>query len=408
MKISVINYGCKVNQYEGQSLINSLNSLGYKTSERIDKDSDVYIVNTCAVTNEAESKSRQAIAKINKANKNAKIIVCGCSSENNPEQFINKENVSFVKGVANRNEIIDKINNLGIEVDPLPNEYEHIPFAIPTRTRAYIKVQDGCNNFCSYCLIPYVRGRSRSRDVLDIKQEIETLQDVKEIVLVGINLSDYKPSLGYLVKEIDTLGKRIRFGSLEVGIINKEFLQTLKSCQNICDHFHLSLQSGSSKVLKEMNRHYTKEEYIAAVKLIKEYYPNAAITTDIIVGYPTELEDDFKETIDLYRQVEYMDAHIFKYSKRNRTNAEKLGMLQNEIVDNRIKRLEKIRDEYSKKYLESKVGTNLEVLVESKKEDEYFFGHSKNFIKIYLKDAKPNDIKNIRIIKLFKDGVLGE
>lgn len=411
MKVCLLNLGCKVNQYEIDAILHSLKG-EYEVTEEFEK-ADIYIVNTCAVTSEAEKKSRQYVAKILNINKDAKIIICGCAAENNAEQFVSKPQVSLVVGTAQKGLLAEKIKNeiIGNNVVPIPLEYEDDMFSESVRTRAYLKIQDGCNNFCSYCLIPYVRGRSRSRALESIVSEGKELSKVaKEIVITGINISDYKINgqlaLSSVMQTLSDLPSRIRIGSLEVNVITDEFLSVLKNMKNFCPQFHLSLQSGSNKVLKDMNRHYTREEYLEKVSLIRKYFDNPAITTDIIVGYPTETEQDFNDTLDLVEKVQFSQVHYFAYSRRTGTVAAKLPQINGEIIKEREHQLSSLARKLKEKYLKSFIGKKLSVLIEEKV-DNMFTGFSENYIRCYIKDSVPlGEIMSIVVDEIYKDGVL--
>ena len=410
MKIVVFNFGCKVNQYESDVLINLLEQRGHEVSTTL-KYADCYIINTCAVTNEAERKSRQAISRVKHFNKNAKIFICGCASEKNSEQFIKKENVVTVKGVANKYQLVNLIEE-GENVEPLPTVFED-GVAKTTRTRSYIKIQDGCNNFCSYCIIPYLRGRSRSRQIYSILSEINSLKDVHEVVLTGIDISSYgldiNTNLVELVNSLKDCNYRIRVGSFEVRVISRELLQALKSLKNFCPQFHLSLQNGDKSVLKSMNRRYTPDEYYSKICLIREYFPNASITTDIIVGFPTETDLAFKNTLEFVKKVEFYNVHIFPYSAREGTVAyKKYKMLDKQIVSNREEQLKKIKEDCKIKYEKQFVGKTVEVLVEDV-ENNYKVGYTKEYIKVYCNSNLPqNTLQNIKITGLYLDGLKGE
>ena len=292
MKTAVINIGCKVNQCECDSLMTGLNQLGHEVSDEL-VFADNYIINTCAVTKEAERKSRQFVGKVKRINPKADVYVIGCASEKNAEQFSIK-GVKYVSGTAKKEAVLQMIS--GVHIADLPDEYEQLPLGTNFRARAYVKIEDGCNNFCAYCIIPYLRGRCRSRSIESIREEcLKLAQDTDEIVLTGINVSCYGPdigtSLGALIIALSDLPARIRLSSLEANVIDEDFLQTLVKAGNVCPHFHLSLQSGSDTVLQSMHRRYTAEEYKEKVDLIRSYFPTAAITTDIIVGFPTETEE---------------------------------------------------------------------------------------------------------------------
>ncbi len=380
MKVVVYNLGCKVNQYESDGIITKLSSLGYEVSDSL-QYADVYVLNTCAVTNEAEKKSRQAVSRCLHFNKNAKIIVCGCASQNDFKQFEDKDGVTYISGVANKNKIPELIEQQGIFVAPISNQYEEELQPNLIRTRAYVKIQDGCNNFCAYCLIPYLRGRSRSRSVQSIVAECERLAKVtNEIVLTGIDMSsygiDFGSSLSNLLKALSHINVRIRLGSLETRVITDELLKATIGLKKFCPHFHLSLQSGNDQTLKDMNRKYTTEFYMSRVDLIRKYYPKAAITTDLICGFPTETEEQFAGTLEFIDKVAFSDMHIFAYSKREGTAAAKYKMLCGDVVKNRTKRAEHIALKNKEAYYKSFIGKSLEVLLESDG------GYSREYLKV--------------------------
>lgn len=412
MKVCLLNLGCKVNQYEIDAILNSL-SQKYETTTELEK-ADIYIVNTCAVTSEAEKKSRQYISKIKSINENAKIIVCGCASQNNANQFLEKENVTLVLGTARKGEIVDLIEKeTGNLVCDIPLTYEDNMFSTNVRTRAYLKIQDGCNNFCSYCLIPYVRGRSRSRNLDSIIKEAEVLsKTANEIVVTGINISDYKIdgklALPKLMESLSKINSRIRIGSLEVNIITDELLTVLSSMKNFCPQFHLSLQSGSNAVLKKMNRHYTREEYLEKIELIRKYFVNPAITTDIIVGFPTETEEDFCDTIDLIEKVRFSQVHYFAYSSRTGTVASKLPQINGNIIKEREKKLKLVADKIRNDYLNLFIGKTLQVLIEEKAESGLYTGFSDNYLRCYVEgnDDLVGKILILKVKSIYLDGFM--
>lgn len=420
MKIVIYSLGCKVNQYESDALAEALKRQGHDVSTELEI-ADAYILNTCAVTNEAERKSRQMLAKFNALNPNARVLVCGCAAEKNDAQFSALKNVHYVSGVANKMKLIEKLDEDSSEIEELPNVYENISLTTSSNTRAHVKIQDGCNNFCSYCIIPYLRGRSRSRDVISILNEIENLisgeRIVREIVIIGINLSDYRidGELGLLtlLEQVDTYGVRFRLGSLEEGVITDEFLKGLKNLKNFCPHFHLSMQSGSTSVLKRMNRKYNKKEYLKSVKKIRKYFPNAAITTDVIVGFLGETKKEFKETLKTIKKAKFFHMHIFPYSPREGTAAEKMrgkeGFIpvDGRLVKSRIKKLEKLNAKFMKKYIISQIGRELEMLVETSN-GEYLVGHSENYVKCYLADpsAMLGTLQTVTVVEPYKDGAI--
>ena len=413
MKICVFTLGCKVNFYESDGIINELKDLGYEVTNKLEY-ADIYILNTCAVTNEGERKSRQLISRVKNLNPEAKILVCGCASQHNKQQFVDK-NVSVVMGNGFKSEIVNFINNQSfIDDREIPKSCVDEMKTAPQRVRAYLKVQDGCNNFCSYCLIPYVRGRSRSRKLENIISEAKYLENFcGDIVLTGINLSDFKPSLIELVESLKDIKSRIRFGSLEVNIITVDFMERLSKINNICPHFHLSLQSGSNDVLKQMNRHYTKEEYLQKVDLIRKYYPFASITTHLIVGFPNETEENFLESIQTCKNAKFFNIHCFPYSKREGTKASLMPQILNSVKKQRVKVVEELNEKLFLDYIELLKTNNVKqnVLLEEVVEinnKKYFVGHSEYYVKCYVdydNNLKENDIVEVMISEKFYDGV---
>lgn len=409
MKVKLTTLGCKLNKYESDCMANLLLKAGYEITH--DDFADIYIVNTCAVTQESEKKSRQYIAKCNKINPNCKIIICGCASQNNPDQFKDKKNVFSIIGNEGKENIVDLIKKSTCEVYEFPTAYNDLGDPYITTTRAYIKIQDGCNRFCTYCLIPYLRGRSRSRAIAECVEEATKLSHIsKEIVVTGIDMSDFKPSLGELFNNLQDVDVRIRIGSLEESVVTEELLQSLQKLPKFCPHFHLSLQSGSDSVLKRMNRHYSTAQYLEKVELIRKYFPLANITTDIIVGFAEETEDEFKATCDFVGKVGFGQVHIFPYSRRKGTTADKLYKtdLSMSIKKERVDILEKIALTSREKYLNSLLGKSFNVLTEDE-EDGFTVGYTENYVKVYLpKSTKKNTIINIKLKEIFKDGVKGE
>ena len=406
MKIAILTLGCKVNQYESDALIFELENRGFETTNKLE-EADAYIINTCAVTNEAEKKSRQMIERARKFNKDAKIYIMGCASQNRPVQF-EGHGVTMLFGTASKKKLLDELEKEGQHIYDLPKEYEDDLLAKQTLTRAYIKIQDGCDKFCTYCVIPYLRGRSRSRSIDSIVAEVEKLPEtVKEIVLVGIDVADFKVKgemgLGVLLERLDGFGKRLRLSSMEDNIITEEFMQTLAGLKNFCPHFHLSLQSGCDNVLKKMNRKYTTAEFEKSIKLIRKYFPLAGVTTDIIVGFPTETEEDFEETLAFVERVKFAQLHIFPYSKRDGTAASKLYKdLSGEIKSDRLKRLKTLGKKLKEEFIfQNKMG---EVLIEERNGD-FFEGYTKNYIKCYYSgEAEVGEIVTLKLSELFKDG----
>ena len=417
-KISIFTLGCKVNQYDTDAMLAVFEHAGFEIAEGLEY-ADVYVVNSCAVTAEAEKKSRQSIARILKVNPNAKIFVCGCASQNNFSQFA-KNNVQYISGSDQKLDFARKIvtefkgeeeqfDKIVPDKFDISTVFEDNDGIINLRTRHFIKVQDGCNNFCSYCLIPYVRGRSRSRALASIDRELDEVSSVaKEVVVTGINLSAYGKdngsSLGELMKMLSKYDFSVRLGSLEVGVITKDFLDATKTLKRFCPHFHLSLQSGDDSVLKAMNRHYTTAEYYDAVRLIREYYSDPAITTDIIVGFPSEREEEFENSMAFARKVGFSDIHVFPYSSRRGTVAGRMPTLDPEIVLDRQKRMTALKHELVQNYLNKQIGMPVNVLFETQSRGVWC-GHSPNYVKVYSKNGEHNEIRLITPTHLYLDGV---
>lgn len=372
------------------------------------QEADIYIINTCAVTAEGEKKSRQQIIKCKKLNPNCKIIVCGCASENNPEQFQGKDNVFSIIGTEGKQNILDYIQSVTLEKIPQNKIYNSPSNPKKTTTRENLKIQDGCNNFCTYCLIPYLRGRSRSRDIEEIVQEaMQIASRSQEIVLTGIDISSFsidgKPALDILMDRLSGVPALISLGSLEQGVITDKLLSVLKNMPNFSPHFHLSLQSGDNDILKKMNRHYTSDEYYDKVCLIRKYFPLANITTDVIVGFAGESEEQFENTMSFVRKCGFSFVHIFPYSRREGTKAYTLPDLGNDIKKERVNRLEKVNMDLSKEYLKKFIGKESTFLAEEKK--DYWEGFSKEYIRCYSDDElESGKVYNIKFVCIHENG----
>lgn len=411
MKVCVFTLGCKVNQYESDSIIKLLQEKGHEVFSDL-CFADTYIINTCAVTNEAEKKSRQTIARCRALNANAKVLVCGCASEKNAKQFEDLENVTYISGVNKKQLLAENLQNKGTNIVSHTLEYDDTYCSMPTKTRAYIKIQDGCNNFCSYCIIPYLRGRSRSREISSILQEVEMLSNqTKEIILTGIDISDYKingeRSLDILLEKLKPYANKVRFrlGSLEQGVISDKFIKSAKDI-NICPHFHLSLQSGCDATLKRMNRKYTTSDYIQTINTLRKHFDNPSITTDVIVGFPEETEQEFEQTLEFIKQCKFSNIHIFPYSMRSGTVATRYKQVDGTIKKQRAQKLEQVRKQLFDDYMLSNQNKVLTVLVEEK-EGEYYVGHSENYIKCYIAESvERNAFVKVVFVKQYKDGMI--
>ena len=382
MKICIFTLGCKVNESESGSIAQGLVDAGYDAFCGLEK-ADLYILNTCAVTKEAEKKSRQAIARMRKFNPQAQILVMGCAAEKAPADFLAKDGVLFVTGAQKKSLALQAAQRIasGVFGKEKQNQtqasltFDNLPISRASRTRADVKVQDGCNNFCSYCIVPYLRGRERSRDMQSIREELQALAPL-EAVLTGINISSYQTEQGDLadlVTYLKDLPVRIRLGSIEVRVITPAFLKKLQDAPNFAPHFHLSLQSGSSKVLKEMNRRYSAEEYLEKVALIRQYFPSAAITTDVIAGFPTETEEDFLQSLDTCEKAQFADMHCFPFSPREGTVAFSLKDLPFAVKKERTERLLLLAKRLKYQYASRFIGKTLQWIAEEQKDDLYVY-----------------------------------
>ena len=407
-KVKFSTLGCKVNQYETEAMAELFVKNGYEITE--DYNCDVFVLNTCTVTNLSDRKSRQQISKIRSENSDAIIAVVGCYSQVSPDEIENIEGVNVILGTKYRkeivelcelakssNKIINKVENIGKnrEFEELTINTEH------SMTRAYIKIQEGCSQFCSYCIIPYARGPIRSRNIKDIVLEAKRLADngFKEIVLTGIHVASYGKDLENddigLIDVIEDIGqidkiKRIRLSSLEPRIVDKQFLDRLSKVKQFCDHFHLSLQSGSDSILHSMNRKYDTGLYEKTINLIREYYPNAAITTDIIVGFPGETDEDFEKTLDFVDKIQFSKIHVFKYSNRKGTVASKMkNQVSGVVKKERSKLLIEKSKYYTDKFLDNMLNQPIKVLFESKNDDGYIKGYTTNYIRV-KREYNPN------------------
>lgn len=405
MKAVVFTLGCKVNDCESGSLIRGLQERGWEVSDEL-VPADLYILNTCAVTGEAEKKSRQAIARVRAVAPQARIIVCGCAAEKTPELFSKKQNVRLVTGARQKSKILALLDEEGVRLDEEDKKYDEMLPPVSFKARAFIKIQDGCNNFCSYCIIPYLRGRSRSRTVESAAAEILSVS-AEEAVLTGIDISSYRDGerdLADLLLAVKDAPCRVRLGSLEVGVITPRLLDAAKCVRDFAPHFHLSLQSGSDGVLKKMNRHYTAEEYLQKVELIRSYFPDAAITTDVITGFPTETEEQFAETCAFVRKVGFSQIHCFSYSRRTGTNAAKLAELPAEVKSRRLHEMLAVAAQLRADYEKQFIGRTLELVPEERK-GEYTVGYSQNYIRLYVSGEIA---KKARVVAAqpFEDGLL--
>ena len=450
--VALHNLGCKVNSYEIDVVQQKLQEKGYKIVP-FDGKADIYIVNTCSVTNIADRKSRQMLHRAKKQNPEAIVVAMGCYVQAGEEKALEDTCIDLAIGNNRKKDIVHIIeeflerkqqqvavtnceeesakanlyNEKTLDHTTIidinhTNEYEEMQLTkTAEHTRAYIKIQDGCNQFCTYCIIPYARGRVRSRKMEDVLNEVRSLRDsgYKEIVLTGIHISSYgidvdkQPHLLELIQEIHKIEgiERIRLGSLEPRIVTEEFAMELAKLHKICPHFHLSLQSGCDKTLKAMNRRYDTKEFYEKVCILRKYFEQPAITTDVIVGFPQETEEDFAITKEFLEKISFFEMHIFPYSKRAGTKAAAMdGQLTEAVKKERSQILLQLEKQQSEEYRRSFLGKEVEVLFEEEKEiqgEKYFVGHTKEYLKVAVKTQKnlTNEIVRGTVIEI-KCGML--
>lgn len=414
-KVALHNLGCKVNSYETDAMQEMLEQHGYEIVP-FSEGADIYIVNTCTVTNMADRKSRQMLHRAKKLNPNAIVVATGCYVQAQEQSGAVDECIDIVIGNNRKKDLIEILENhikkAVIDINRT-HEYEEMHLTrTAEHTRAYIKVQDGCNQFCTYCIIPFARGRVRSRAKEDVIREVKELANngYQEMVLTGIHLSSYGVdldgetllSLILAVHEVEGV-KRIRLGSLEPRIITEEFAQTIAQLPKMCPHFHLSLQSGCDETLKRMNRRYTTEEYFEKCELLRKYFENPALTTDVIVGFPGETEEEFQKSKAFVDKVNFYETHIFKYSKRQGTKAAVMdGQVPEPVKTQRSNEMLAMDNEKRAQYERTLLGKEVEVLVEEfiqKENERVQVGHTKEYVKIALQAGEDlqNQLVTVRI-----------
>ncbi|MBP5607949.1 MAG: tRNA (N(6)-L-threonylcarbamoyladenosine(37)-C(2))-methylthiotransferase MtaB [Lachnospiraceae bacterium] len=448
-KVSFHNLGCKVNAYETDVMMSLFEEAGFEIVT-FDEPADVVVINTCTVTNIADRKSRQMLHRARKLNPGAIVVAAGCYVTADAERALKDEGIDICIGNKDKPQIVEKIFRFARDAgdadaygisqgfDDEAGDAESIYNGdfkltrLTERTRAYIKIQDGCNQFCSYCIIPFARGRTVSRSKDEILEEIKGLaaQGVKEFVITGIHISSYGYDIKYpddkpaadrfapeilidLLQSIDELDgvERIRLGSLEPRIITKEFAKGLKSIRGLCPHFHLSLQSGSDSVLKRMNRHYDTQVFTDCVRILRESFDDPAVTTDVIVGFPGESEEEFKESLEFVKKTGFYQMHIFKYSRRKGTIAASMpAQLTEAQKAERSDRMEEAERVMTEDYIKRRSGSAAEVLFEEEEEicgKKYMCGYSREYVRVAVPDgASPGDINSVMLGEELKSGIL--
>lgn len=425
MKVLFYTLGCKVNQYESQEMSELLEKSGHTIIYDYN-DADVIVVNSCTVTAESVRKTRQTIRRFKKNKPECIVILTGCASQAEPQIAQDIPEVDILMGNRSNTAIAEALNKFITDKEHVYNFIEHQtgdPFVgtgitrFDGHTRAFLKIQDGCDRFCSYCLIPYARGRSRSKSLEDIDKELHALSEngYKEIVFVGINLSDYGKNTPYdlsdalmLAEKYDNI-KRIRLGSLEPDHITDCMIERFGKIDKLCPQFHISVQSGCNNVLKAMNRHYSAEYYENLCKKLREVFSDATITTDILVGFPTESDEDFNTTLDFVKRVKFEKAHIFPYSVRKGTRAENMPQLTKAIKEKRAAELSKITESIRQEKLKNNIGKTVSVLFEVAK-DGYLEGYTENYtpVRIYTDENYQGSIINVLIKSVDNDVCIGE
>lgn len=429
-KAALHNLGCKVNAYETEAMQHLLEEAGYEIVPFTQK-ADVYVINTCSVTNMADRKSRQMLHKAKKNNPDSIVVAAGCYVQTSEKEVLNDLSVDIVIGNDRKHDLVrlleeyslDSVNDTVDDINDGKHDFEEL-FIDQTKehTRAFIKVQDGCNQFCSYCIIPYARGRVRSRRFENVIAEVERLaaNGFKEVVLTGIHLSsygvDFEEATGLLelIQAVNAVKgiERIRLGSLEPKIVTEHFASELSKLDKICPHFHLSLQSGCDATLKRMNRKYTTKEYERGCELLRKYFVHPAITTDVIVGFPGETEEEFEQTKAYLEHIHFYEMHIFKYSKRKGTRAAVMpDQIDEQIKAARSEKLIALGHDMSNEFRKFYIGKNEEVLFEEKAvigDKEYFVGYTKEYVKVAKKTAEnlENQIVSGRISGMLTDEIL--
>lgn len=423
-KVALHNLGCKVNAYEIEAMQQLLEEAGYEIVP-FEPGADIYVINTCTVTNIADRKSRQMLHKAKKMNPEAIVVATGCYVQTGGDKLEKDEAIDLVLG---NNQKINIVEALAEYAENKPGHGSHVIKINQTKeyeelsidhtaehVRAYIKVQDGCNQFCTYCIIPYARGRVRSRNIESVLKEVRALAEkgYKEVVLTGIHLSSYgvdfpeekKETLLSLIRAVHEIEgiRRIRLGSLEPGIVTREFAEGIAALPKVCPHFHLSLQSGCDETLERMNRRYRSGEYRERCELLREVYGNPALTTDVIVGFPQESEEEFRKSYDFVDSIRFYETHIFKYSRRQGTKAAAMdGQLTEAEKSFRSEKMIELHHRHAGDYEKSMLGKNLEVLIEeeyTKDGRTWYLGHSREYIKTAVPKSEAYGVNDIAIVK---------
>ncbi|AZT90424.1 tRNA (N(6)-L-threonylcarbamoyladenosine(37)-C(2))-methylthiotransferase MtaB [Caldicellulosiruptor changbaiensis] len=431
MKIAFYTLGCKVNQYETQAIAETFERLGYEIVD-FDQEADIYVINTCTVTNVSDRKSRQAIKRAKKTSPNSIVVVMGCYPQVYPQEVQKIEGVDIIVGTRDREKIVEYVTEylkqkkkiLAVNDEYKRDSFEELKISsFNERTRAFIKIEEGCEQFCSYCIIPYARGSVVSRSLSSILDEVERLASngYKEFVITGINISaygkdlDYKVTLLDVIEEISKIEKvrRIRLSSLEPIVMKEDFIKRLVRMEKLCHHLHLSLQSGSDKILKLMNRHYTTEEYRQIVEIVKGYWDDVAFTTDIIVGFPGESDEDFERTVEFVKEIGFSRIHVFRFSPKKGTKAYDMpNQVSSAEKEKRSEILKSVARKLSFGFHKKFEGKIVDVLIEENSSFVgYFEGYSGNYIRTLVpktESIKVGEIYKVKVKEAFEQYVIGD
>lgn len=424
MKIAFYTLGCKVNQYESQAMSEKMAANGFEVVAP-DEDSDIYVINSCTVTAESDRKTRQAVRKFKRNHPESIVVLTGCMPQAFPQDAEKLEQADIVLGNKNNYKLLDLIKQyfgcgqriIDIEDHQTGDKFTgNVISGFDRRTRAIVKIEDGCNRFCSYCIIPYSRGRVRSKPIDELREELEQLSEAgyAEAVLVGINLSSYGTDIGLSICDAVELAagmkfQRIRLGSLEPDHITDEVIARLAKIEKFCPQFHISLQSGCDNTLKAMNRHYTSAEYAELCEKLRKNFSGATITTDIMVGFPTESEEDFAENVRFAQKIGFEKVHVFPYSPREGTKAAKMPQIEKSVKENRSHIMIEKTEEIRKNFLESQIGKTVDVLFETRHSDSFVEGYTKNYTPVKVKGEFPcGEISKVKITAVDGDFCVGE
>lgn len=421
-KIAFTTLGCKVNLYDSEAMAELFADKGYEIVD-FDEFADIYVINTCTVTNFGDKKSRQMIRRARRCNENAVIVATGCYAQVRPEAVAGLEGINIVIGTKDRSKVVDIVEQYQAENGVLnavtdikgEKEFERLKVSkLKDRTRAYIKIQEGCNRYCTYCIIPYARGPVRSRHPEDVIDEVKTLANngFKEVVLTGIHIASYgvdldNITLADIIEQVHAVDgiERIRFSSMEPKAVDDEFVARMAKLPKVCEHYHLSLQSGSDTTLKKMNRRYTSDEYAAACDRLRKAFPDVAVTTDIIVGFPTESDENFTESYDFAKRVKLSKIHVFPYSPKTGTPAAKIRpQVPPDVKSDRSHKMLELSESLNREFMSKYIDKNMEVLFE-RLEGDYYEGHTRNYIKVLCKSDR--DLTNEIVMVKLKD-IVGE